>query len=89
MPYWEDEDNKVVKNFFNEDARCYMEGGFSVTKYSRFINSIYQSDRESDCWEKTYVIDCGACDGERIDLFDLQKWFDDNREWIDNLKDTV
>jgi hypothetical protein len=30
-----------------------------------------------------------VCDGEDMDLFELQEWFDRNREWINNLKETV
>lgn len=84
MPSWEE--HKVIKYFDNEDARCYMDGGFSVSTYNRFMSKIYNSDKKADCYEKTYVINCGSYDGESIDIFDLQEWFDNNREWIDSLK---
>lgn len=87
MRSWEE--TGLIKNFGDEDARCYMEHGFSVTKYNRFVADIYEADKNTDCWEKTYVIDCGMYDGERIDLFDLQEWFDNNREWINSLKETL
>lgn len=70
----------------NGKVRCYMEGGFSIDKFDRFVSEIYNKDKNLDCYEKTIVLSCGVCDGENIDLFDLQKWFDNNREWIDSLR---
>lgn len=46
-------------------------------------------DLATGIFYKTFVLSCGSHDGEHIDLFELQEWFDKNREWINSLKEEV
>lgn len=81
---------KYVKPEHDSNVRCYIDGGFSVERYDGFVSANYEkcklSGKYDDCYVKTFVISCGSYDGEHIDLFDMQKWFDDNRDWINSLK---
>lgn len=77
----------VVKRIDHEEVCFYIERSglircYSKCKYDRDEKGNYINSR----FEKTYVLDVGGMEGEHIDLFDLQKWFDNNREWIDSLK---
>lgn len=83
MPEWPIQE--VVKQV--TEVACYMEHEFKVKKHNRFDCQKYEN--KEDPWEKTFVIECGVCDGEYIDLFQLQEWFDKNREWIDGLKKEI
>lgn len=74
------EDCKVVKGI--EGVRFYIERCSNIQCYSRYI-----FEKNETRVEKTYAIVAGYMDGEYIDLFDLQEWFDENREWINSLKD--
>ena len=84
MPGWGEKLNKSVKTV--TDVKCYIEGGFDVTRHDKFDHELYKVDKDADFYSKTFVINCGQCDGEYIDLFELQEWFDRNREWINQLK---
>tara|TARA_R110000765_G_scaffold294204_1_gene389444 strand:+ start:589 stop:834 length:246 start_codon:yes stop_codon:yes gene_type:complete len=64
-----------------DTVSCYMDGGFAVEHYSTYN---YHGDQSEEI--ATVVIQCGSYDGEYINLFELQEWFDDNREWINSLK---
>ena len=80
------QDNKVVKSIEHKDVRCYIEHGCNVMSYSAYT----KDETKDGChYEKTYVLSSGCCDGEHMDLFDLQKWFDENREWINGLKTSL
>ncbi len=81
MPMWE-KGPRTVRQVNNEVA-CYMERGFSI---DRFDGYQLVEKGHPDPYKKTFVIQCGLHDGESIDLFDLQKWFDENRDWINELK---
>ena len=72
---------KVVCNLTDKDVRAYTEHGLLIEAFPRYVF-------DKDKWrsEQTYVIDAGCMDGEKIDLFDLQDWFDKNREWINELR---
>ena len=72
----------VVRNVNHDEVKCYVEFGFDVIRYDGW-------NRVTKGCDKTFVIRSGHCDGEAIDLFDLQKWFDENREWIDGLREEI
>lgn len=74
------------KDIHDDEVRCYMEHELFIKKFDRINLEKYDNDKLSDFYEKTYTLNCGRCDGEDIDLFDLQKWFDNNRKWINSLK---
>jgi len=83
---WKDEEHEKIKTVRDDEVECHMEGFFDIKKRNK---STYEGDPKNITQIelfKTYVIQCGMYDGEQIDLFDLQKWFDDNREWINSLK---
>lgn len=61
---------------YEASIRCHTRYIFEKDEKGRLISETYQL-------EKTY----GYMDGESIDLFDLQEWFDKNREWINALKE--
>lgn len=80
---WKEHDE--VKGINDKEVRCYTEHGMGIKCYSRYGRDENGTFR----YEKTYVIDAGYMDGEKIDLFDLQEWFDENREWINGLKSNL
>jgi hypothetical protein len=82
MPTWGAKGNEVVKTV--TDVTCHMEREFEIAKCDGFDLKEHEAGR--DPWYKTYVLSCGRHDGEQIDLFELQRWFDENRDWIDALK---
>ena len=88
MPGWPSEERyEVIKTVFGDEVSCYMDGRFGIKKWNKFHVEKYQKDREGDFESKTVVIDCGSTDGEQIDLFELQDWFDKNRAWINQLRE--
>ena len=90
MPSWTTEQlSEKIRDLTNEDFHCYMEFGCGIRRFNKFISKEYRKDEQTDCYEKTYALRSGVCDGEDMDLFELQEWFDRNREWINNLKETV
>lgn len=89
MPGW-DKDNryKVRLTVKNDVVRCYIDqGGFVVTTYDKFDRENYKALK--DPYSKTFAIYTGSYDGEYIDLFDLQEWFDKNREWVNSLREEI
>ncbi len=81
MSQWDDKErSKVVREITHKEVGSYIEFGMHVTKYDAYDTT------QADSCRKTFVISCGMCDGENIDLFDLQEWFDKNRTWIDTLR---
>lgn len=88
IPEWREYD--VVKRIDHEEVRFYIERSGLIRCYSKVE---YGRDENGNCInsrvEKTYILDVGAMDGEHIDLFDLQEWFDKNREWINSLRAKV
>lgn len=66
--------NKVVRSSGDDDIEIRRYNGY---------NQLYNQE---DPYFKTIGIICGCYEPGIINLFDLQKWFDDNREWINSLK---
>lgn len=84
MPQWSDKDRyKTVRDITHEEVKSYIEFGMRIVKHDAYDTT------QSGSFRKTFVINCGMCDGESIDLFDLQDWFDKNREWIDGLREEI
>lgn len=85
MPNWGPEQYfQSVAGIGDPEVRCYINRGVSISRYDGFNNEKYNA--KEDPWFKTCIINCNGPDGEYIDLFDLQRWFDNNREMINNLK---
>lgn len=83
MPGWDDKERyEVMRQVKHDEVRSYIEFEFDVIKYDSY-------DSKKHEFFKAFVINCGVCDGEKIDLFDLQEWFDKNRTWIDMLRQEV
>jgi hypothetical protein len=82
MASWEEKQNEELLRV--TEVECFIEREFFVRRHDKFSCEAY--NRNEDPWSKTIVIDCGYYDGEKIDLFQLQEWFDRNREWIDQLR---
>ena len=83
MAGWDKENRcKIVRKVEHDTVRSYTEFEFNVMKFDGW------NYKTADC-DKTFVINCGYCDGENIDLFDLQDWFDENRDWINSLREEV
>lgn len=88
MPRWSDKERcKVVRQVKHDEVKCYIEWEFNIIRREGFDSEKYK--RKEDPYSKTFVINCGMCDGEDIDLFDLQDWFDKNREWINSLREEI
>lgn len=62
----------------DKDFHCYMEHGTCISIEAKPVyNKDYSKYIKTDLKLK---IDCGSYDGERIDLIELHKYLDDNRE---------
>lgn len=81
MPRWGREP-RVVR--WVDDVKCYQEQGFTVERFDGF--DLKKHNDKQDPYFKTFAINCGLYDGEHIDLFDLQDWFDRNRDWVNGLR---
>ncbi len=72
----------VMRAISNKEVKSYIDCGMNVIRYDGW------NPQAKECF-KTFAINCGSYDGENIDLFDLQDWFDKNREWINSLREEV
>jgi len=79
MPQWDKRHHETLKTVW--DVKCYMDGMFHILYFDG-----YNHEDSDDPYYKTFVLRCGTYDGEYIDLFQLQDWFDANREWINELR---
>jgi len=87
MPEWGDKERwQVVRKVERQEVKCYTEWSFDIVKYDAYDCN---KDKDEDPYNKTFVLSCGMYDGESIDLFDLQDWFDKNREWINELRKEI
>ncbi len=83
MSRWDEKERyKTVRQVKFDEVRSYMENEFEIKTFDGY-------NFKNNNYDKTFVIRCGHCDGENIDLFDLQDWFDQNREWIDDLREEI
>ena len=86
MTSWTEKERQNITQVPNSEVRCYIDqNGFQVMPMDAYNSDDHKAGVE-DPFDKTFVLNCGTYDGENIDLFDLQSWFDKNREWIDSLK---
>lgn len=87
MPEWKSEElNKVVKEVKTDEVKSYLAQMFSIMKWNNYDLEKYNK-KEEDCNNKTFVLSFGSSyEGDYIDLFQMQEWFDKNREWIDDLR---
>lgn len=84
MAKWEK--SRSVKGVGHAEVRCYMDNGFDVRTHQELDPQLYAAG-DPEPWQRvTYVLACSSYDGENINLFDLQAWFDRNRDWINELK---
>ncbi len=60
------------------DVRCLIDGGFTIAK-----RDVINPD------DGPYYLEVTGCDGECIDLLQLQEWFDRNRDWINGLREVI
>ncbi len=89
MPQWNEEQRyKRIRTIKHDEVKAYMEWEFHIMRYDGF-DPQKDERNEEDPYNKTFVLSCGICDGESIDLFDLQDWFDKNREWINELRKEI
>lgn len=81
MPEWENY-RTVLENI---DVRSAMRTNIGIVTGTNYDAEAHR--RGFDPFSKTYwLTTINGQEPESIDLFDLQKWFDDNREYIDGLK---
>lgn len=80
MSGWsEDKRCEDIRAIPHDEVKSYIDYGMSVIRYDGY-------DPTTKKRFKTFAIRAGSYDGENIDLFDLQEWFDKNRTWIDTLR---
>lgn len=83
MSGWDDDKRgQDMRAIPHEEVKSYIDYGMRVQRYDGY------DPATQECF-KTFVISAGSYDGEYIDLFDLQEWFDKNRTWIDMLRQKV
>lgn len=82
MPIWDKDVPRHVS--YVTDVYCTIGAPVYIERGERFHADRY--DAKADPYTKTFYFSVNGPDGEMMDLFELQKWFDDNRAWIDGLK---
>ena len=80
-------DRQLVRKVRHDEVKCYVEWEFDVARSHRHNSEKYK--RGENPTERAFVLKCGVCDGEEIDLFELQDWFDENRDWINSLREEI
>lgn len=78
MGGWNNDDfMRRVRDIPYNEVKSYIDHGMTINRYNDY-------DPKTRKASKTFAICCGSYDGEHINLFDLQEWFDANRQWIEN-----
>ena len=86
---WADNPNEKIRTVSSPEVHSFLTGRFDVVRTNKHdLKNEKDPQNLEHLISKTYALNFGsACEGDLVDLFDLQKWFDDNREWINVLKE--